>query len=129
MKYLCLLYADEARFPKMPKADADRWLAEYAAFTAGIRESGHYVGSNRLQPTHSATTVRVRDGKVSTTDGPFMETKEQLGGYYLIEARDLNAPMGANATRGELFVRYTPPQDGGSSIVEIGVRIGLSFFD
>ncbi len=90
MKYLCLLYADEARFPKMPKADADRWLAEYAAFTAGIRESGHYVGSNRLQPTHSATTVRVRDGKVSTTDGPFMETKEQLGGYYLIEARDLN---------------------------------------
>jgi hypothetical protein len=65
-------------------------MAEFFAFTDSIKASGQYVGSNRLQPTHSATTVRVRDGKVSTTDGPFAETREQLGGYYLVEANDLN---------------------------------------
>jgi hypothetical protein len=65
-------------------------MAEYRDFTAGIRETGQLVDGNRLQPTRAATTVRVRDGKLSTTDGPFAETKEQLGGYYLIAARDLN---------------------------------------
>jgi hypothetical protein len=59
-------------------------------YTEGIQKSGHYLGGNALQPTHTATTVRSRGGKVSTTDGPFAETKEQLGGYYLIEAKDLN---------------------------------------
>ena len=90
MKYLCLLYADETGYPRLPKAEADQWMARFAAFTDEIKKSGHFVASNRLQPTHAATTVRVRDGKLSATDGPFMETKEQLGGYYLIEARDLN---------------------------------------
>jgi hypothetical protein len=90
MKYLCLLYADEAQWPKMPKADQDKWLAEFMAFTDDIKRSGHYVGSNRLAPTQTATTVHVRNGRLSTTDGPYAETKEQLGGYYLIEARDLN---------------------------------------
>jgi hypothetical protein len=90
MKYLCLLYADESQWPKMSKADQDKWIAEFAAFTDDIRRSGHYVGSNRLAPTQAATTVRVRNGKLSTTDGPYMETKEHLGGYYLVEARDLN---------------------------------------
>lgn len=90
MKYLCLIYTDEKVWQSMPKADADTTIAEYMAFTSGIQESGHYVGGNRLQPVASATTVRVRNGKLSTTDGPFAETKEQLGGYYLIEARDLN---------------------------------------
>jgi hypothetical protein len=65
-------------------------MGEYFAFTEGIRKSGHYVGGNALQPVHTATTVRVRQGRLSTTDGPFAETKEQLGGYYLIDARDLN---------------------------------------
>jgi len=65
-------------------------MAEYGAFTQGIKESGHYIGGNALQPTPAATTLRVRNGKVSTTDGPFAETKEQLGGYYLINAKDLN---------------------------------------
>ena len=60
------------------------------AFTEGVKKSGHYIGGEALQPTPSATTVRVRNGKVSSTDGPFAETKEQLGGYYLINARDLN---------------------------------------
>jgi len=90
MKYLCLIYSDETLWPKLPPADAEKMMAEYMAFTADIQRSGHYLGGNRLQPTHSATTVRIRNGKLSTTDGPFAETKEQLGGYYLLEARDLN---------------------------------------
>jgi hypothetical protein len=90
MKYLCLIYADESLWPKMPKPEADKMLAEYYEFGEGIKKSGHYVGGNRLQPVQAATTVRVRNGKMSTTDGPFAETKEQLGGYYLIEAKDLN---------------------------------------
>ena len=90
MKYLCLIYSDESLWPKMSQADADGMKGEYFHFTEDIRKSGHYVGGNALQPTHTSTTVRVRSGKVSTTDGPFAETKEQLGGYYLIEATDLN---------------------------------------
>ncbi len=90
MKYLCLIYEDHSQWPKFPKAEQDKFLAEYFAFSDGIKKSGHYLGSNALQPTNSATTVRVRQGKVGTTDGPFAETKEQLGGYYLIEAKDLN---------------------------------------
>ncbi len=74
----------------MPKADGEKMMAEYIAFTEGIKKSGHYIGGDALQPTHTATTVRVRQGKVSTTDGPFAETKEQLGGFYLIDAKDLN---------------------------------------
>ena len=90
MKYLCLIYDDEKKWETMSKADADAYMGEYFQFTDDIRKSGHYIGGEALQPTQSATTVRVRNGKVSTTDGPFAETKEQLGGYYLIEAKDLN---------------------------------------
>ncbi|NOT08139.1 MAG: YciI family protein [Gemmatimonadales bacterium] len=90
MKYLCLIYSDETIWPKLPKAEAEKWMAEYMAFSESTQKSGHYVNANRLQGTHSATTVRIRDGKLSTTDGPFAETKEQLGGYYLLEAKDLN---------------------------------------
>jgi len=90
MHYLCLIYSDETMWPKMPKAEADKMMGEYLDFTDDIRKSGHYLGGNRLQPTHAATTIRLRNGKLSTTDGPYLETKEQLGGYYLIEAKDLN---------------------------------------
>ena len=90
MKYLCLIYDDETMWGKMPKEQADAIMGEYFAFTDGIKKSGHYLGGEALQPTQTATTVRVRNGKISTTDGPFAETKEQLGGFYLIEARDLN---------------------------------------
>ncbi|MBI4382393.1 MAG: YciI family protein [candidate division NC10 bacterium] len=90
MKYLCLIYEDETLWQKIPKAEAEKVFGEYFAFQDSIKKSGHYVGGNPLQPTHTATTVRVRNGKVSTTDGPFAETKEQLGGYYLIDAKDLN---------------------------------------
>jgi hypothetical protein len=90
MKYLCLIYEDESNWGKMPKEQIDAMLGEYHAFTEAIKSSGQWVGGNALQPTQTATTVRVRNGKVSTTDGPFAETKEQLGGYYLIDAKDLN---------------------------------------
>jgi hypothetical protein len=68
----------------------DQVYAEYAAFKNDIRKSGHLLGCNPLQPSHTATMVRVRNGRLTTTDGPFAETKEQLGGYFLIEAGDLN---------------------------------------
>lgn len=90
MRYLCLIYRDESAWPQLPKAEADRMSAEYFAYTEDIKRSGHYLGGEALQPTRTATTVRVRNGKVSTTDGPFAETKEQLGGYYAVEAKDLN---------------------------------------
>ncbi|HTM24855.1 MAG TPA: YciI family protein [Vicinamibacterales bacterium] len=90
MKYLCLIYDEEKKFGAMPKGELDGLMKEYFSFTEAIRASGHYLGGNDLEPVQAATTVRVRNGKVSTTDGPFAETKEQLGGYYLIEARDLN---------------------------------------
>jgi hypothetical protein len=90
MKYLCLIYDDEKMMAARPQADSDAMMGEYHAYTEAIKKSGHYVGGEALQPVHSATTLRVRSGKLSTTDGPFAETKEQLGGFYLIEARDLN---------------------------------------
>ncbi len=90
MQYLCLIYEDEKAWQKMPPAEAEQILREYQAYTESIGKSGHLVGGNALQPTHTATTVRLRQGKVGTTDGPFAETKEQLGGYYLLKARDLN---------------------------------------
>lgn len=89
MKYLCLICAEKV-MEQMPRPDADKHFEEYREFTDAIRRSGHYVGCNRLLPPDAASTVRVRDGRISVTDGPWVETKEQLGGYYLIEARDLN---------------------------------------
>ena len=90
MKYLCIIYDDEKVMEKMPKEEQDAFMGEYFAFTDGIKSSGQYVAGEALHPVHTATTVRIRNGRLSTTDGPFAETKEQLGGYYLIEARDLN---------------------------------------
>ena len=90
MKYLCLIYDQEQKWAQYTKEQGDAMNREYFSFTDDIKKSGHMLGGEALEPTHSATTVRVRNGKVSTTDGPFAETKEQLGGYYLIEAKDLN---------------------------------------
>jgi hypothetical protein len=90
MKYLCLIYDDETKVGSMPQDSADAFMQEYVSFSDAIRQSGHYLGGNALQPVSAATTVRVRNGRTTTTDGPFAETKEQLGGFYLIEARDLN---------------------------------------
>ncbi|MFL5496246.1 MAG: YciI family protein [Gemmatimonadales bacterium] len=90
MKYLCLIYDDEKSMSARPQSESEAFTGEYFAFSEAIRKSGHYLAAEALQPVHTATTVRIRNGKVSTTDGPFVETKEQLGGFYLIEARDLN---------------------------------------
>jgi len=90
MKYLCLIYSDESQWPKLPAGDAEKMMSEYRAFGEGIKASGHHLAGFRLHPTSTATTVRIRNGKLATTDGPFAETTEQLGGFYLIEAKDLN---------------------------------------
>ena len=90
MKYLCLIYDEESKMGAMAKSESDAFMGEYFGFTNSIKEAGKYVAGEALQPIHTATTVRVRNGKVSTTDGPFAETKEQLGGFYLIDAVDLN---------------------------------------
>ena len=90
MKYLCLIYDEEKKLAALSEQELAALMGEYGAFTEEIRASRHFIGGHELQPTSTATTVRIRGGRLSTTDGPFAETKEQLGGYYLIEARDLN---------------------------------------
>ena len=90
MKYLCLIYDDEKKVAGMPQSESDAFMGEYFTFTDDIRKSGHYIAGEALHPVETATTVRIRNGRLSTTDGPFAETKEQLGGFYLIEAADLN---------------------------------------
>ncbi len=89
MKYLCLICAENV-MEQMTDADVEQHFKEYAEFIDEIKESGHFLGANRLKPPDAATTVRVRNGKVMVTDGPFAETKEQFGGYFLIEAVDLD---------------------------------------
>jgi hypothetical protein len=90
MKYLCLIYDEESILAAMTREENDRFMGEYFGFTEEIRKSGHFVAGEALHPVRTATTVRIRNGRVSTTDGPFAETREQLGGFYLIEARDLD---------------------------------------
>jgi len=97
MQYLLLIYRSEAEISRMEAAERQKMTADYGSFTQSIVQSGHFKAGDGLQPTTTATTVRVRDGKILTTDGPFAETREQLGGYYLIEARDLDAAIGIAA--------------------------------
>jgi hypothetical protein len=89
MKFLCLICAEKV-MEQMPEAEARLHFQDYAEFTESIKASGHFIDANRLTPPGTASTVRVRNGKVSVTDGPFAETKEVIGGYYLIEAKDLD---------------------------------------
>jgi hypothetical protein len=95
MQFLLLIYEAEKRFSSLGQADFARELQEYTAF--GKEFAGSIQGGNALQPTPEAKTVRVRDGKPMVTDGPFAETKEQLGGYYLVEANDINAALAIGA--------------------------------
>jgi hypothetical protein len=90
MQYLLMIADSEADEAKMTPDQNTALLAEYRAFTESVQKSGKLVGANRLQATTTATTVRVRNGKIQTTDGPFAETREQLAGYYLVEADDLD---------------------------------------
>ncbi len=97
MQYLLMIYQNEAEYAKLDPATGEKILGEYQTFTQSIIQSGTFKAGDRLQPTATATTVRVRDGKTLTTDGPFAETREQLGGYYLIEAKDLDAAIAVAA--------------------------------
>ncbi len=90
MQYLLLIYRNEAELAASREADTNAMMNEYRVFTQSIIQSGNFKAGDALKPTSTATTVRVRGGKTLTTDGPFAETREQLGGYYLIEAKDLD---------------------------------------
>lgn len=90
MKYLCLVFNEEKKLEAMSKSEWDALVAEHLAYDEVLRKSGHFIAAEALQPVQTATTVRVRNGKLSVTDGPYAETKEQLGGFFLINARDLN---------------------------------------
>jgi hypothetical protein len=90
MRYLCLVYADEARLNALPQAEVDALIDETAANNQELEANGQLVLAQALEQVDEAVTVRVRDGRLSATDGPFAETNEQLGGFVLVEARDLN---------------------------------------
>ena len=110
MQYLLMIYRSEAEFGQMDAAARKDMMAEYNAFTQSIIQSGNFKAGDGLQPTTTATTVRVRDGKTLTTDGPFAETREQLAGYYLVEARDLDTALAIaaripEAKKGSIEVR------------------------
>ena len=90
MRYLLLICDDEKAWGSMPQGEQQTLMAEYRELSQELQKSGHYVGGSQLAPTTAATSVRLRNGKRLVTDGPFAETREQLGGYYLVEAKDLD---------------------------------------
>jgi len=116
MQYLLLIYSNEAEIAAMKPALLGSMMSEYTEFTKGIVQSGQFKAGDRLKPTSSATTVRVRNGQVATTDGPFAETREQLGGYYLVDAKNLDEAIAIaaripGAKVGSIEVRpIWPPQ-------------------
>jgi len=93
MQYLLMIYGEEARQSAAPKEATTQMNAAYTAYTKAMREAGVLVAGERLQPISTATSVRVADGKTSVVDGPYADTKEQLGGYYVIEAPDIDAAI------------------------------------
>ena len=93
MQYLLLLYANEGGWKQLTKAEQEQGVAAYAAYTQALRKEGVLQGSNRLQPVASSTTVRIVNGKSQVLDGPYADSKEQLGGYYLIDVPDLDAAL------------------------------------
>lgn len=93
MQYLLLLNARESGFANMTPAEQQQGMAAYMAYTEALKSAGVYLGSNRLQPVATATTVRIVDGKTQVLDGPYADSKEQLGGYFLIDAPDLDAAL------------------------------------
>ena len=90
MKYLCLIFIDEKKYDTLPQNEQDTCVNEHLAYDEELRESGHLIATEALQSVKTAATIRVWDGNLSVTDGPFAETKEQLGGFYLIETHDFN---------------------------------------
>ena len=90
MQYLLLIYDDESIYGRMSEDERNAFMGEYFTFTGEIQNEGKMLAGNALQPTSAATSVRVRDGEVMVTDGPFAETKEQLGGYFIVDCKDLD---------------------------------------
>ncbi len=114
MQYMLLIYGNETQWQRMSEAERGQIFQEYGAFTNGLRERGAYVDGAPLQPTSTATTVRLRDGEQLVTDGPFAETKEQLGGYYIVEADSIDeaiehAAKIPSARSGSIEVRPVMP--------------------
>jgi hypothetical protein len=116
MQFLLLIYGNEAHWETLTKSERQTISDEYTDFTKSIAQSRHLLGGNELKPTATATTVRVRNKKKAVTDGPFAETKEQLGGYYLVEAKDLDEAIALaaripSARWGSIEVRPINPHE------------------
>jgi hypothetical protein len=109
MKYLCMVYVDEKALDALTERDYDALTDESLAYDEELRKSGHFIVAQALQPVRTATSIRIRNGKVSATDGPFVETKEQLGGFVLIDARDLNEAI-------QLAAKIPPARLGGIEV-------------
>jgi hypothetical protein len=126
MQYLLTIYADESIFSKMSPSEQEQGMAAYMAYTQALAAAGVLKGRNRLQPASTATTVRIVNGKSQVLDGPYIESKEQLGGYFLIDVPDLDAALSwaarcPGASHGVVEVRPiwpTPHMDGGSATVQ-----------
>ena len=93
MQYLLMLYVDQSGWSKLTPAEQEQGVAAYSAYTGALTKAGVLSGANRLQPTTAATTVRMANGKAQVLDGPYADSKEQLGGYYLIDVADLDAAI------------------------------------
>jgi hypothetical protein len=109
MRYILLIYTDEVEDAKRTEAEGEANMAAYYAFTSEVQERGVYKGGDALHPTSAATSVRVRDGKTMVTDGPFAETKEQLGGFYMLDCKDLDEAI-------ELAAKIPGAKDGSIEI-------------
>jgi hypothetical protein len=114
VKYMLLIYTSEKQWAALTQSELQAVMGEYRSFTLSIQASGNMVGGDRLDASATATTVRVRDGKTVSTDGPYAETKEQLAGYYLVEAKDIDEAIGIaaripGAKQGAVEVRPVPP--------------------
>jgi hypothetical protein len=122
MQFLLMIYSNEREVRGLSQPELGKMMGEYGALTQSLKESGHYLGGNRLEPTGAARSVRVREGKRLATDGPFAETKEQLAGYYLVSARDLEeavtlAARIPGARLGTIEVRPIAPTPAGDAAV------------
>ena len=114
MQYLLMIYGNEAGMQSAPKEAVTQMNAAYAAYSEAMGKAGVVLGGNRLRPTAEATTVRVKGGKTEVLDGPYADTKEQLGGYYLIDVPDLDAALSwaarcPSASTGTIEVRPNWP--------------------
>ena len=127
MQYMLAIYGDERAAESMPRERMTEIVNAYMAYTQALRDAKALVGSNRLRPTSAATTVRVADGRIQVFDGPFAETKEQLGGYYLIDCKDLDEAL-AWAKKipwpgGAVEVRPVMDYEAADAGIELGTRV------